>query len=214
MKRQGILVMLILMSAMLYAQSSEKDGNNRGSQHRLERMKSTLNLNEAQYQQIATLHEKYAAERRSNPEDAVSADEKKKIFRENRAAYEKELNAILTPEQAEKWKAIKAERREKMKERNESFRKVRNPMHLKTSLGLTDEQTEKIKSLNTAQKNQIEALRKSGTDAKTEKRDDWKKIRTDYNNGMKQILSPDQFSKWTEMKADNKKSRKSRHQKK
>lgn len=210
MKRKGILVMLLLMSAMLYAQSPERDGKRKGSHHRLETMKSTLDLNETQYQQIAALHEKYAPERRqkNDPENSLSADEKKKLFTENRTAYEKELNSILTPEQAEKWKTAKVQRREKMKERNESFRNVHSPSHLKTSLGLTEEQTEKIKSLNATQKKQIEETRKTGTETKSNKREDWKKIRADYNNGMKQILSPDQFAKWKEMKATHHKGRK------
>jgi len=90
--------------------------------------------------------------------------------------------------------------------------------HLQKKLGLTEEQKIKVYDLNLARINQTRAARekyKTNTDTdKKAKREEFKKIRTDYDAGLNGMLNVDQQKIWGQLKADAKTKRDAHRQQK
>lgn len=78
-----------------------------------ERMSERLGLNEAQQKEIHALHLEHAQKRKKEMEERKEAMEAMKAERE---AHEAKINEILTPEQREKWEAMRQENRQRINE--------------------------------------------------------------------------------------------------
>lgn len=88
---------------------------------KLQEMKQELGLSDAQVAQIKELKNKKASEHAAKLE-ATKEERAKKVadMKQQKEEMDKEMKAILTPEQYTKWQAIRAE---KMKERKENAHK-------------------------------------------------------------------------------------------
>lgn len=110
---------IILSAAFLglgffgFAQQTSKPDMGQNKAERLQKMKQELNLTDAQVGQLKALHEKKAAERKSEM-DSKKGDRMQKM-KENEA----EMQKILTPDQYKKFQEMKAK---KMAERKENFK--------------------------------------------------------------------------------------------
>lgn len=83
------------------------------------RMKEELELDEKQVKKVEAINLKYAKQQEEMRAEMQKENADKEAIKEKmktaRAAQEKELKAVLTPKQIEKFDALKAERKENMK---------------------------------------------------------------------------------------------------
>ncbi|MDB5257309.1 MAG: hypothetical protein JWM14_2004 [Chitinophagaceae bacterium] len=88
--------------------------------------------------------------------------------------------------------------------------------HLQKKLGLTEEQKTKVYDLNLSRITKMKATRdknKNSTDKQAAKAD-YQKIKTDFDSGLKALLTDDQQKIWAQLKADAKAKRDAHHQQK
>jgi protein CpxP len=85
--------------------------------------------------------------------------------------------------------------------------------HLQKKLGLSEEQKMKVYDLNLARITQSKALRdkNKSSDNKQGSKEEFQKIRTDYDKGLTSILNDDQQKTWAQMKADAKAKKDAHH---
>jgi Spy/CpxP family protein refolding chaperone len=98
----SLLAALFINAATLaYAGDDKQQKHEARMQERLEEMKKELNLSDDQAAQIKTLQQSHMEKRKAE-----------------RDAMQKEMDAILTPEQQEKAKKMREERKEKRRSRH------------------------------------------------------------------------------------------------
>lgn len=78
-----------------------------------------------------------------------------------------------------------------------------NAERIATQLGLTDDQKEKIRPILMDRAHKIADLRKDTTMEKSERIAKMKEIVDDTNNKLKEVLTPDQFTKWQSLSMAN-----------
>lgn len=92
-------------------------------QQHLDKMKTDLNLSDAQVIQIKEMQEKQHQQRRAKMDAAKS----KNAMMKNRGAANDEMKSILTPAQYEKWQASRTEKMQMRKDKmqNKDFKMMR-----------------------------------------------------------------------------------------
>lgn len=183
MKKSVLLVAGIIASAIVFAQGNE--GERKGHSPR-ESMKEVLMLNDVQHSSIQNINKKYADDFSTLRRDSTqSREEKRKEMKTLRDKREKEINAMLTPEQNAKWKAHKearvAQQKARMKQAGE-----RRDAKMKADLSLTDEQASKLKA------------------AQKEHADKVAKLKVEHDAKVKTILTDEQYKKLKARKLDRK----------
>ncbi len=176
MKKSMLLVAGIMASAIVFAQGNE--GDRKGHSPR-ESMKEILMLNDEQHSTIQNINKKYADDfstlRRDSTQSRLEKREEMKTLRDKR---EKEINAVLTPEQNAKWKAHKEARMKQASERRDA--------KMQAELSLTDEQANKLKA------------------AKKEHADKVAKLKVEHDATVKTILTDEQYKKLKAKKLNGK----------
>ncbi|WP_343624981.1 hypothetical protein [Flavobacterium lindanitolerans] len=95
----------------------------RNEQH-LKKLTTDLGLNESQQKQMATLLSEQSAKREAKKAEREKIMQAKRTERnEEMKAFDNKVKAILTPDQSKKWDEMKAEKREKAKEKFQERRK-------------------------------------------------------------------------------------------
>lgn len=86
------------------------------NEKQLKKLTSDLSLNESQQKQMATILSEQSAKREAKKAEREKMNEARLAERKNEmAAMDSKVKAILTPEQSKKWDEIKAERRDNVK---------------------------------------------------------------------------------------------------
>lgn len=183
MKKSVLLVVGIIASAIVFAQGNE--GERKGNSPR-ESMKEVLMLNNVQHSTIQNINKKYADDFSTLRRDSTqSREEKREEMKTLRDKREKEINAVLTPEQNTKWKAHKearvAQQKARMKQAGE-----RRDAKMKADLSLTDEQANKLNA------------------ARKEHADKVAKLKVEHDAKVKTILTDEQYKKLKAKKMDRK----------
>jgi Spy/CpxP family protein refolding chaperone len=115
-----VLGACLTFSVMATAQKDtmgKPDTANGEAQSRLNHIAKELNLTDDQKAKIKPLLESEVADMRGVKADtSLTPQQKKAKAMEIHDKYSPQINAVLTPEQQEKWKAMKAEAMEKHKE--------------------------------------------------------------------------------------------------
>jgi hypothetical protein len=205
MKKSILLSMAMMISVMIYAQHKEKDPAERAA-HQTERMKSQLSLNDAQYASVKTINEKYAKKFSALRNDDAK-QEKRNEVKSLKDLRQQEINAVLTPEQQQKWQAYreqkqeqgKAHRGERMDQRREDW---------KTALGLTDEQAKKMEAEQIKFHGLLKEIKANTTIDTPAKKLATEKVKQSHKKAVEEILTPDQFAKWKKIKREMKHNRK------
>jgi protein CpxP len=201
MKKGSILMMVMMMSTIIFAQSRVHDPAQRTAAQ-TEEMKAALSLTEIQYATIKEINRKYADRYADLRKDSSARMKKHESMTTLRAEKETEIQAVLNPAQKTKWTSYKADRAEKrktkMKNSAEKFE-----ARMKSELSLSDAQFAKFKKANQNFRDKLSAL-KNQQDANTRDRAEIKKIKAEHDATIKEILSELQFKKWTELKSDMK----------
>lgn len=200
MRKSIMLIAAMMMSTVIFAQHPGKDSI-RHRMHRGEQMKTVLSLNDTQYATIKGINKKYAARQFELRKDSAKArDEKFKEAKALRQEKEKEINAVLTPEQQNKWKAYRAARQEKIKaQRQEAAEK--HAVRIKTLLSLSDDQLAKLQTVNKEYREKFENLFHEHKDSGSD-RSEFKKLKAEHDAAIKNILTEEQFRKWTALKEE------------
>lgn len=197
MKRSMMVIGALMISSVIFAQT--KDKRHHDGEARLEKFKSELSLNDTQYSSIKGINKKYAEQFSKLRKDSVtSKSEKHTTIKSLREQREKEINAVLTPDQKSKLESLKKERVEKRK----ADKKVRADEHqakMVKELSLSDDQAAKIKEANKSLIEKTKALRENSGD-KTSDKEEMKKLRKEHEATMQSILTKDQFAKWKDMR--------------
>jgi protein CpxP len=201
MKKGSMLMMVMMTSTIIFAQSRVHDPAKRAAAQ-TEEMKAALSLTETQYATIKEIDSKYAARYADLRKDPSAQMKKHESMTTLRAEKEKEIQTVLSPAQKTKWTSYKADRAEKrktkMKNSAEKFE-----ARMKSELALSDAQLVKFKMANQNFRDKLSAL-KNQQDANTRDRAEIKKIKAEHDATIKEILSEVQFKKWTELKYDMK----------
>lgn len=199
MKKSLMLAIVMMTSTIIFAQHAKN--SHKGHTDRFEKMKTDLALTDAQYASIKSIDQKYINKREALKDDSSQTREAKgTAFRTMRTDENNEIMALLTPEQKAKWDKLKTEHGEKRKEHFQKISEQREAK-LKSTLGLSDDQSQKMKAANQQFMEKFSALRKSDTKDKAA----FEKLKTDHEAAIKGILTPEQFQKWTTMRADMRK---------
>ena len=183
MKKSMLLVAGMMASAIVFAQGN--DGERKGHSPR-ESMKEVLMLNDEQHSTIQNINKKYADDFSTLRRDSTqSREEKRDEMKTLRDKREKEINAVLTPEQNAKWKAHKEARVAQQKARMKKVAEGRDAK-MKAELTLTDEQANKLKA------------------AQKEHADKVAKLKVEHDAKVKTILTDEQYKKLKAKRLDRK----------
>jgi hypothetical protein len=199
MKRSVVLMgAIMMMSSVIFAQTKQR--HHRQGEGQGEKLKSELALNEEQDASIKGIKKKYGEQLHTLRKDStLSRDQKHKTVQTLRGEKEKEISAVLTPDQKTKYEKFKAARVEK---RNEQMkvRGEKNFVEMAKALSLTDDQTAKLKDANKSFAEKVKALRAQPGSDKTTSKEAFEKLRKEHKSAVQSILTTDQFSKWTTMR--------------
>lgn len=197
MKYRLILGVWMVATTTLFAQHRQKNFHNHSS-HQTDWMKKELALDDTQYATVKGINKKYADEHGVIRRDTImSREEKAESLKTLRTKRQKEIGAVLTPEQNSKWQTIRKERVEKRKTQQQT----RRGDYLKKELSLTDEQEQKIESARKESRDKLIQLRENNKLSREEKQNEMKKIRDAHESSLKVILDEQQFKKWQDIKS-------------
>ena len=194
----GIVLMMFLAFG---ASAQEKQDGHHGrhkAKHHREHLTKDLNLSDDQKQQLKTLnenHRRQMAELNKNESITVKEmrDRKASLAREHRSAFE----GILTPDQKAK---IQDQRNKSLENRKQMQAKRMEKM--KKDLALTDAQSSKLKTMNEEYKSKFESLKKDESIDRTAKKEQFKALRQQHKEELKNVLTQEQIQKLDEMKKD------------
>jgi hypothetical protein len=198
MKKSLIMVMLVMVGAVTFAQSHrrgyEKHGNGQ-----IEKMKTDLALNDTQYAAIKNINEKYAAKQATLKMDSSAHETFKALHQEK----DKEIQAVLTPEQKTKWETFKVQRNETRK-RKVTERLEGNDARMKSDLSLSDDQFTKMQAANKSFREKVKTLKGQSSGEQLRDNPEFKKLKTDHDAAVKNILTEEQFAKWMSLRSERK----------
>jgi Spy/CpxP family protein refolding chaperone len=126
--------------------------------------------------------------------EQIIANEAKEI-QEIRENSKKQISAVLTPEQQEKFAEMKSEVRERMRERAVDRMKM-----LAEKLNLTEAQTAAIKPILAAEANDIKTVWQDNTLSQEQKQSKIADIRKSAREKINTILTPEQQTEFAELK--------------
>lgn len=112
MKHVNVVLMFTLLSTLLFIGASLAQEQSR-IEHRIQRLRELLSLTDAQTAQVKAIMEK--SEQQATQDKAKVKGDKRQLMkttRKNLAAVDKEVEAILTPEQLKKYETYKKARRD------------------------------------------------------------------------------------------------------
>jgi flagellar hook-associated protein FlgK len=188
---------VVMMATTLFAQRQDHSKNREGH---AEGMKTVLMLSDDQYASIKGIRQKYRGKYKETVIDTSTAHKRAaiKTLQEER---QREVEAVLTPEQKTRWTVFKAERAEKRAERRKSTVDKRQ-RQLTRELDLSAGQAEKMKQANATFREKTESLRQSSNVSADNA--EMKKIRSEYKAAVKAILTEQQFERWQQRRKGRK----------
>jgi Spy/CpxP family protein refolding chaperone len=197
-----ITVGLVLMTFLAFGASAQEKqhggrGKHKANYHR-QHITKDLNLTEDQKQKMKAIHEdhrKQMAELKKNENITVKEmrDRKSSLAQQHKSAIE----GILTPEQKTKLQ----EQRNKSMEKAREMRAKRTEKMTK-ELALTEAQSSKLKSLNENYQSKFESVRKDESIDRPAKKEQFKALKQQRDEELKNVLTQEQMQKLAEMKKD------------
>jgi Spy/CpxP family protein refolding chaperone len=196
MKAPIVLLFAVLISFAGFSQ--EDDGDERGTKQ-ADKMKSELNLTDAQYQSIKAINEKYAGKIDAEKEKKAVTKETLKTLKDQR---KQEVSKVLTKEQLTKWEAYKEEKKENKKEKKAERKEFRE------ELNLTPEQDTKMKEIHRTYATQKRQVTDDKTLTEEARKAKIKILKEERRTQLKAILTPEQFEKLKDEKEERHEERK------
>ncbi|MBI3883809.1 MAG: hypothetical protein HY305_06270 [Sphingobacteriales bacterium] len=155
-----------------------------------------LNLTEAQQQQLKANNESFREQMKALDKNEgitvkESRDRKEALVKDKKAKFE----ALLTPEQKAKLETFKKERTAK----HDSM-SAKRLEKMKVTLSLSDKQVTALKAHKEATHAKLKAIKENEQLSRTERQAQIAAIREANKNSFKTILTPEQLTKWQELK--------------
>ncbi|MBS1517557.1 MAG: hypothetical protein JSS91_05665 [Bacteroidetes bacterium] len=125
----SVLILMICFASVSYSQNNPGNSSDKKkkspeeiAQKKADRLKNELSLNEDQYNKIYNLMVSKMKEGRELWEKNKGLDktEKRKIMKEHREQFSKQIESILNKDQIEKFNNLKAERKQKWGKKNKN----------------------------------------------------------------------------------------------
>lgn len=201
MKRYLMLSVAIMTSSVVFAQHR---GGEKRREDVSEKMKTELLLTDAQYASVKGINEKYHERLVAVRRDSTTKESKLQMTRTLQKDRENEIEALLTPDQKQKWASFTAERREKGRE-HMKMAAEKYESGLKADLALTDEQFSKVQSAGKSFREKLQAIHSMDDASGEVRKAEFEKARLAYEATMRSVLNPEQFQKWQLRKEEMKK---------
>jgi Spy/CpxP family protein refolding chaperone len=203
MKNSMMLAMALMISTMIFAQQKHRDPQQIAA-WQTEKMKENLALNDTQYASVKKINESYADKFASvRKDDKKVTGEKREALKTIRREHVQAINSVLTPDQQQKWKTLREEKKAERKEHRHARHEHRKEK-VKTALSLTDDQASRIESINKDFIEKRHAVKIDKSLSESEMETKLESLKTEHNTAMKSILTDEQFKKWQELKKDHK----------
>lgn len=189
----------------LQALKGNRKGKGRNPEQRvqkhLSKMAAQLELSDAQIAAAKSILNNYATKRQElrNGEDRAGL---KTLRKEQHEA----VKAILTPTQLEQWETLAAERKAngkgKLSPQKQAKRMNRRVSYMTEQLNLSTNQTSQISAIFEKYADQKMALRSNG------EKGNWKSFRKSLKQEINAVLTPEQATKWANIKGEHKRKKK------
>ncbi len=198
MKKINVLLLSLLMTGGVLAQNVEsKRTTEERAQIMTENMANQAGLSEEQKAKIETINTQYVADIKAiKADDSKDEEQKKEALKEVRKNWKNSVDAELTEEQREKLKDARADKQKITPEQ----RAEKKAQYLTKELGLNEEQSQQVLELSLKVANKIEAVKVDNNLSEEQKKEFIKGNRKDFQRALSQILTPEQMSKFEEMK--------------
>ena len=197
MKKYILMYALLLAGSAVFAQ--ERSGT---AERMAERMKAHLSLSDDQHDRVRQIYEEFFSGMEALKSDSTFLREQALAERKRRTENrDKEILVVLTPEQAEKWKATRASHRDKRVGH-------KNPLEeMKTALGLSDAQAREIMAINRSMGNESRALRSDTAATRKDRATAMKEISARRNDKIKKVLTKEQYTAFLAFESEKKQHR-------
>jgi Spy/CpxP family protein refolding chaperone len=181
------------------------------AQRQTDNLKNALALNDQQYAAVKGINDRYADQFMQMRRDSATVRSNKRTAMQNLIQQkQKEINAVLTPDQQTKYKDYQADIQAK-RSINHSGITDKHRDDLKKTLSLTDDQQTKMDAANKSFMENIRKVKADSAQSKDDARIKMNALRSDHDAAVKNILTPDQFEKWQAYKAGMKTRRAHEH---
>lgn len=199
-----LAILAMAMSTLGLQAQDNPEGRKSAMKEHHQQLTEDLKLSEEQSEAWKAVHKEYRPKIKAiRSEEGLSKEQKKEKARVIKAEMDTQLKAILNPEQAAKWEAMKAERKAQHKGKS----KAKRHEEMATTLGLSEKQTAawlEIHEKYDAQKREIKEDDSLSDEARQKK---MKSVRQQEKEAISKILSPAQLEQLKKLKADHKEQR-------
>lgn len=200
-----LLAIFAMAMSVVGLQAQENPEGRKGAmKEHHQQLTEDLKLSEEQSAAWNAVHKEYRPKIKAiRSEEGLSKEQKKEKAKVIKSEMDTKLKAILSAEQAAKWEAMKAERKDQRKGGN----KAKHHEEIATKLGLSEKQTAawlEIHEKYDAQKREIKEDKSLSDEARQKK---IKSVRQNEKEAISKILSPAQLEQLKKLKAEHKKQR-------
>jgi len=200
----------VLMIGTALAQAPQKSAK-RGDKM-MAMMTEQLDLTEDQVIRITAIQQEYREKMQALRGQNSNVDREAMRAEMQTVKTEQDLavKSVLSEDQIAKWEILKAERAANRPANRSQIERPRGPKtingkdsanragKLQAALGLSDDQAAALKALKKTYHADLKALQTDGTKRKN------KKVTKRYHAEIQKILTPEQYEKWTAMRAEKK----------
>lgn len=197
-------IAMTAFTILVSAQRQRHYDAHKSAERQTEQMKELLNLNETQYASVKQINDKYAEKADALRKEAAGERSKMRDkFQSMRRERQNELNGVLTTEQRTKWAQYQQEKKEgRSAERRSRHDHRQNEMW--EALDLSEEQSQRMAAEQKAFMDNARQVRENSSLTPEARKTELKRLRDEHEAVVKGILSPDQYTKWQNMKQQQK----------
>jgi Spy/CpxP family protein refolding chaperone len=191
------LIVSVMLTAISFAAIQAQEGPfHKGKRQHHKMALEKLNLSEDQKAKFKTLNEGFHKEMQDlEKQDNITVKEWKSRKEKLRSDHKKSIEGLLTRDQKEQLKKMKADREGQSAARGEKRVKM-----MKEKLALTDEQSAKMKELRSAMSEKMKGIRENNSLEPEQKKEQMKDLMKQNKEKMKSILTDEQLKKLEERK--------------
>jgi Spy/CpxP family protein refolding chaperone len=191
-----LIVSVILAAISFSAIQAQEAPFNKGKRQHHKMALDELNLSEDQKAKFKTLNEDFRKEMQDlKKQDNITVKEWKSRKEKLRSDHKKSIEGLLTNDQKDQLKKMKADREVQSAARGEKRMAM-----MREKLALTDEQSAKMKELRSAMSEKMKGIRENKSLEPEQKKEQMKDLMKQNKEKMKSILTDDQLKKLQEIK--------------
>jgi len=204
------MLLMALGFGTAQAQESTEGRKNAMIEHH-EQLISDLKMSEEQSAEWTAIHQEYRPKMKAIKADqSLSKEEKSAKAKALKAEMDEKLNAVLSPEQAAKWEAMKEEKKGQWKDEKKAQRHEK----IAQELALTDKQSASWMEIHEKYDAQKAAVKADSSLSEEARKKKMMSIRKDQRKAIEAILSPEQLAKLKAMKEEHKEGKEHKGHKK